>query len=173
MRVLLTVAVLALVGAGNAEAHLVSKRPKDATLRQTFDSQTKNMKHARYVCNRGKGENRNWHCNTYLWLKRERLETLRALEPPQGKIYYLSAWLCIHRYEKDPRQGWATNTGNGYYGGLQMDWDFMKAYGPELLRAKGPANNWTAYEQMLVAEKAHKTRGFYPWPRTARKCGLI
>ena len=71
-------------------------------------------------------------------------------------------------------QGWATRTGNGYYGGLQMDISFQRTYGPELLRTKGTADRWTPYEQMWVAERAYRSgRGYYPWPNTARSCGLI
>ncbi len=45
---------------------------------------------------------------------------------------------------------------------------------PELLRRKGTADRWTPVEQMWVAERAHRSgRGFYPWPNTARYCGLI
>ena len=40
------------------------------------------------------------------------------------------AFLCIHSYEG----AWTSNTGNGYYGGLQMDWGFMRSYGPEFVR---------------------------------------
>jgi len=79
-------------------------------------------------------------------------------------------WLCIHRYEG----AWTSATGNGYYGGLQMDISFMRHYGAHLLRTKGTANHWTPLEQMWVAEHAHRSgRGFYPWPNTARACGLI
>lgn len=104
-----------------------------------------------------------------LWKKRAAAALRQAQNPP-----HRSAWMCIHRYERHPAQGWATRTGNGYYGGLQMDISFQRAYGPELLRRKGTANNWTAYEQMWVAERAHRSgRGFSPWPNTARYCGLI
>ena len=73
-----------------------------------------------------------------------------------------------------PAQGWATYTGNGFYGGLQMDISFQRTYGPDLLRRKGTANNWSAVEQMRVAERAHGSgRGFYPWPSTALSRGLI
>ena len=93
----------------------------------------------------------------------------QAEHPP-----HRGAWLCIHRYERNPLQGWRTHTGNGYYGGLQMDISFQREYAPELLRRKGTADNWTAVEQMWVAERAHRSgRGFYPWPNTARYCGLI
>jgi hypothetical protein len=78
--------------------------------------------------------------------------------------------LCIHRGEG----GWNAYTGNGYYGGLQMDLSFQRSYGGYLLRLKGTANSWSPYEQMWVAERAFKSgRGFHPWPNTARACGLI
>lgn len=104
-----------------------------------------------------------------LWKRRAAAARRQAQNPP-----HRGQWMCIHRYERDPRQGWSTHTGNGYYGGLQMDITFQRTYGPELLRRKGTANNWTPYEQMWVAERAYKSgRGFYPWPNTARYCGLI
>ena len=104
-----------------------------------------------------------------LWKRRAERAARVAQRPP-----HRSAWLCIHGFERQPGQGWATHTGNGYYGGLQMDLSFQRAYGSELLRRKGTANNWTAAEQMWVAERAYRSgRGFYPWPNTARSCGLI
>ena len=61
-----------------------------------------------------------------------------------------------------------------YYGGLQMDISFQRMYGRDLLRRKGTAENWTPVEQMWVAERALRAgRGFYPWPNTARYCGLL
>jgi len=104
-----------------------------------------------------------------LWRRRAARAERQAANPP-----HRSGWLCIHRYERDPSQGWRTDTGNGYYGGLQMDISFQRTYGPELLRRKGTAQNWSAVEQMWVAERAHRSgRGFYPWPSTARNCGLL
>jgi hypothetical protein len=93
----------------------------------------------------------------------------RAQNPPHKE-----AWLCIYRYERNPRQGWRTNTGNGYYGGLQMDIGFQRTYAPRLVQTKGTADRWTALEQIWAAERARRSgRGFYPWPRTARACALI
>jgi hypothetical protein len=104
-----------------------------------------------------------------LWRGRAAKAERLAQNPPHRR-----EWLCIHRYERHPGQGWATRTGNGYYGGLQMDLSFQRTYGHDLLRRKGTANRWTAAEQMWVAERAHRSgRGFYPWPNTARYCGLI
>lgn len=88
-----------------------------------------------------------------------------AQNPPHRR-----QWLCIHRFEG----AWTSNSGNGYYGGLQMDLSFQRRYAPELLSRKGTADRWTPLEQMWVAERAHRSgRGFYPWPNTARYCGLI
>ncbi|MBA3757861.1 hypothetical protein H0X09_03280 [Candidatus Saccharibacteria bacterium] len=118
---------------------------------------------------------------------------VRQLASVQAKIEHLKSllldtgneanWSCIHRYERHPRQGWATRTGNGYYGGLQMDISFQSTYGPHVLgypdsetmfRKKGTANKWSSREQMAVAEYARQSgRGYYPWPNSARTCGLI
>jgi hypothetical protein len=84
-------------------------------------------------------------------------------------IPHKSAWLCIHRFE-----GSWSDPNPPYYGGLQMDVGFMRTYAAGLLRRKGTADHWTPLEQMWAAERAHRSgRGFYPWPNTARYCGLI
>ncbi len=99
------------------------------------------------------------------WRKRAAKARYAARHPKR-----LQAWLCIHRREGS----WSANTGNGYYGGLQMDISFQRAYGHRLLRTKGRAHKWLPLEQIWVAERAYRTgRGFYPWPNTARACGLI
>jgi hypothetical protein len=86
----------------------------------------------------------------------------RAKHPP-----YLSAWLCIHQYEGS----WA-DPGSPYWGGLQMDLSFQQTYGGWLLRHKGTADHWSALEQIWVAVRASRSRGFSPWPNTARDCGV-
>lgn len=79
------------------------------------------------------------------------------------------AFLCIHSHEG----AWNANTGNGYYGGLQMDSTFELTYGYEFVRRWGHAHNWPVRVQLLVAERAYRTRGFWPWKTTARMCGLL
>jgi Transglycosylase-like domain len=104
-----------------------------------------------------------------LWKRRAVRARRQAHNPPRR-----AAWLCIYRHERHPRMAWRTRTGNGFFGGLQMDLAFQRTYGPELLRRKGTADRWTAIEQIWVAERAYRTgQGFYPWPRSARSCGLI
>jgi len=100
-----------------------------------------------------------------VWRKRAVIVKRRFKAGPSHR----RAWMCIHRYE-----GAWSDDGSPYYGGLQMDIGFQQHYGGMLLRAKGTADNWTPLEQMWVAERAYRSgRGFYPWPNTARYCGLI
>jgi hypothetical protein len=95
------------------------------------------------------------------WQRRARRAWWQAKHPP-----YLRTWLCIHRYEGS----WA-DSGSPYWGGLQMDLSFQQTYGGWLLRHKGTADHWSALEQIWVAVRAARTRGFSPWPNTARSCG--
>ena len=88
---------------------------------------------------------------------------MKALHPP-----HRAAWLCIHRYE-----GSWQDSGDPYWGGLQMDRGFMQAHAPAFLLRRGYADRWTPLEQMWVAERAYRSgRGFSPWPNTARICGV-
>ena len=98
-----------------------------------------------------------------LWLQRALQAKQRALSPPHKR-----EWLCIHRFE-----GRWTDPNPPYYGGLQMDREFQATYAAGLMRRKGTADHWTPLEQMWVAERAFKTRGFWPWPNTARSCRLL
>jgi hypothetical protein len=101
-------------------------------------------------------------------LRRERHATRRALKrSPHGRHWIERAFLCIHEHEG----GWR-DPGSPYYGGLQMDLDFQRAYGREYLAAFGTADNWPVSVQLAVAIEAWTRRGFGPWPNTRRRCGL-
>ena len=107
-----------------------------------------------------------------LWQRRLGVATLQVLRHGHRPLprALSSAFLCIHRYEG----AWDSNTGNGYYGGLQMDRRFQSLYGSEYVARWGTADNWPAWAQLQVAVRAYQAgRGFYPWPNTARACGLI
>jgi hypothetical protein len=98
------------------------------------------------------------------WVRAAGRAYAKASHPP-----HRSAWLCIHRYEGSWR-----DSGDPYWGGLQMDRGFMSGYAPRYLLRRGFANRWSPLEQMWVAERAFRSgRGFYAWPNTARFCGLI
>ena len=100
------------------------------------------------------------------WRTRAAVARAKASHPP-----HVGQWLCIHSHEAT----WTSHDSghNGHYGGLQMSFDFMRGYGPELYASKGTADHWTPLEQMWVAERAWNVRGFRPWPTTARMCGLL
>jgi hypothetical protein len=86
--------------------------------------------------------------------------------PPQ----LTRAFLCIHHYEG----AWNAATGNGYYGGLQMNLTFMRRYGSDFVRRYGTADHWPAWAQVEASVRAYRAgRGFWPWPRTAAACGLL
>ena len=96
------------------------------------------------------------------------VENAQAHPRPFPK-WWLKGALCIHGHEGSWR-----DTGAPHWGGMQMDYSFMETYGGKLLRRKGTANNWTPHEQLHVAYRAYRSgRDWYPWPNTARKCGLI
>jgi hypothetical protein len=96
------------------------------------------------------------------WQRRAHRAWYRAKHPP-----LMRDWLCIHRYE-----GSWTDSGSPYWGGLQMDLSFQQTYGSWLLRHKGTADHWSPLEQIWVAVRASHSRGFSPWPNTARYCGV-
>jgi hypothetical protein len=106
-----------------------------------------------------------------LWQRRSALAALAVSEHGAAIPASLSAaFQCIHHYEG----AWNANTGNGYYGGLQMDLTFQASYGAEFLRRWGTADNWPVWAQFQAAVRAYQSgRGFYPWPNTAQACGMI
>jgi hypothetical protein len=98
------------------------------------------------------------------WRRAARRAYVRFVHPP-----HKSAWLCIHRYE-----GSWSDSGDPYWGGLQMDRGFMGGYAPHYLLRRGFADHWSPLEQMWVAERAYRSgRGFSAWPNTARLCGVL
>lgn len=82
--------------------------------------------------------------------------------------WWVKQALCVHRYEG------AWNDPNGpYYGGMQMNISFQRAYGGDILRRFGTADHWHPRTQLIVAHRGWKVRGWRPWLNTARRCGLL
>jgi hypothetical protein len=87
-----------------------------------------------------------------------------------GPLWLTDAFVCIHGGEG----AWTANTGNGYYGGLQLSYGFMRSYGSDFLRRWGTADRWPPWAQIAASVRAYRAgRGFLPWPNTARACGLL
>lgn len=99
-----------------------------------------------------------------IWKHHYRHAKWQAHHPPPS----LWAWLCIHRHEGP----WNSSTNPIYDGGLQMNDTFQYTYGRKWRRLKGPAYNWTKWEQIWTGVRAWRTRGFGPWPNTRIPCGV-
>jgi hypothetical protein len=110
-----------------------------------------------------------------LWQARSAAATLEVSRRGVEIAYPIPAslresFMCIHRFEG----AWVSHTGNGYYGGLQMDRPFQRHYGREFLARWGTADNWPVWAQLTAAVRAYRSgRGFTPWPNTARACRLL
>jgi len=124
----------------------------------------------RKLCAKARGSLRE-HTAMHAEAKRK-LEHLAIYALPIGNYDH---WICIHKGEG----AWNASTGNGYYGGLQMNMGFQRFYGSEFLAKYGTADNWPPRVQMAVAQRAYdgyrgeRARGYGPWPNTARDCGLL
>ena len=65
---------------------------------------------------------------------------------------------------------WQANTGNGYYGGVQMDLTFWRNYGG--LRFAARPDLASRAEQITVAERGLAVQGWGSWPSCSRMVGL-
>ena len=189
MRHVITVILFACACLCGAVVALADAPPENGTTTTTTDatdtSATPQLTHAQLQRKLDRYRHHTWRWQRVM----ERPLTLRLAHPPADPLArirvwkrtsarvesiathppHLRAWTCIHRYEGS----WADSSAP-YYGGLQMDLGFQRHYGAALLARKGTANYWTPLEQMWVAERAlNAGRGFWPWPNTARMCGLL
>ena len=88
-----------------------------------------------------------------------------AAAQAQRDQWLVNAFLCIHSHEG------AWNDPNApYYGGLQFGYSEWQRFGGQY----APTADLATPEQQIQAGIAYyRVSGFYPWPNTARECGLI
>jgi hypothetical protein len=104
------------------------------------------------------------------WLLRAVQYRLRPPEHVAAQHWWrTSGAQCVKGHEG----AWTSHTGNGYYGGFQADFSFQATYGGEFMRRWGTANNWPSWAQIVMAYRGWRSRGWHPWPNTARACGLL
>jgi hypothetical protein len=84
--------------------------------------------------------------------------------PPRSAA--TSTWDSLAQCESSGN--WATNTGNGYAGGLQFSPSTWAAYGG----GTGSAANASREQQIAVAERVRAGQGWGAWPACAAKLGL-
>ena len=82
----------------------------------------------------------------------------------------LSQWDRLAQCESGPR--WHINTGNGYYGGLQISRSTWKAYGGPRLTGNYWPNKATRLEQVKVAERIKNGQGWGAWGACSYRAGL-
>jgi hypothetical protein len=171
---LFALTAIAVITVGTSTAHAAENKSERMKLVVQIESLINSTWHRQEVMGihktrtvrsyRGKRASLAYTKWVYKHWKRINNVTIRTYRNPP----YLQAFLCIHHYE-----GPWTDNYSPFWGGLQMDSDFQASYGSMLLRTKGTANHWTPLEQIWTATKAVRSRGFYPWPNTARMCGLL
>jgi len=94
---------------------------------------------------------------------------VQARRPLRLRLERFEAWVCIHRHEA----AW-NDRGDPYWGRCRWIADHARLRPRHIRRHHGGlADTWTPAEQIVVAERAYSTRGFAPWPQTARSCGLV
>lgn len=79
-----------------------------------------------------------------------------------------STWDAIAACESGGN--WSTNTGNGYYGGLQFSDSTWDAYGGEAYAAT--ADDASRSEQIRIAEKVLAAQGWNAWPSCSQQVGV-
>lgn len=95
-----------------------------------------------------------------------RARIIAAHNTPWSASWYNGA-ICVHEHEG----AWNSNTGNGYYGGMQFDSASWLANGGGSYASR--ADLASPHDQLLVAYHYWQSSGWNPWPNTARMCGLL
>jgi resuscitation-promoting factor RpfA len=80
----------------------------------------------------------------------------------------VSTWNRIAQCESSGR--WHINTGNGYYGGLQISRGTWDAFGGR--RYAALPSRATKGEQIRVADRIQRVQGWGAWPVCSRHAGL-
>ena len=85
-----------------------------------------------------------------------------------SEVVAASVWELIARCESNGR--WDTNTGNGFFGGLQFEAGTWRAFGGEQYAPS--AHLATREEQIAVAQRVLAAEGWLAWPACSTKLGL-
>jgi hypothetical protein len=80
----------------------------------------------------------------------------------------VGAWDRLAHCESGGR--WHINTGNGYYGGLQISAATWRAYGGG--RYANLASRATKVEQIRIGERIKHGQGWRAWPACSARVGL-
>jgi hypothetical protein len=87
--------------------------------------------------------------------------------PPVPQTYWVWPWSCIADHEGAPPGNPSTDTGTGFYGGLQFTLSTWAAYG-----GSGNPADASIPAQEAVAERVLAAQGWGAWPNSSIACGL-
>jgi resuscitation-promoting factor RpfB len=87
--------------------------------------------------------------------------------PPPAPDYSAGGTVWDELAECESGGNWATNTGNGYYGGLQFSLSTWQAYG-----GPGMPHEQSRETQIAIAEKVQAAQGWGAWPSCSAELGL-
>jgi hypothetical protein len=94
------------------------------------------------------------------------------LQPPPTPLPAVpavpSVWTMLAGCESTGN--WRANTGNGYYGGLQMDMTFWRSHGGLAYAPRPDLASVSA--QVAVAIRGQAVQGWGAWPVCSRRLGL-
>ena len=95
------------------------------------------------------------------------LTTTAVVEAP-AHAASTHTWNRLARCESGGR--WHINTGNGYYGGLQISSSTWRAYGGR--RFSRLPSRATKLEQIRIGERIKHGQGWRAWPACSSRIGL-
>jgi len=87
------------------------------------------------------------------------------IDRPVAPAATVSTWEKVAQCESSGN--WGTNTGNGFYGGLQFTSSTWRSFG-----GAGMAHRASRAEQIAVGERVLAAQGWKAWPVCSRKLGL-
>ncbi|KQT94147.1 hypothetical protein ASG49_04345 [Marmoricola sp. Leaf446] len=91
-----------------------------------------------------------------------------VLTGPAAEAATTRTWNRMAHCESTSR--WHVNTGNGYYGGLQISPRTWRAFGGARLASL--PHRATKTEQIRVAERIKRSQGWGAWPHCSRAIGV-
>ena len=96
------------------------------------------------------------------------MHSTKTKQRPAPRPRHYHAWKRIAACESGNR--WHINTGNGYYGGLQISPGTWRAFGG--LRYARLPHGAGKLKQMRVAERILRGQGWGAWPHCSRVAGM-
>ena len=91
-----------------------------------------------------------------------------ATPPAPADPMHQDPWDSVAQCESSGN--WSTNTGNGYYGGLQFNPRTWQSYGGQAYA--DTADHATRSQQIAIAEKVLQAQGWNAWPTCSKRVGL-